>query len=89
MRANVYLVNENVYGFTKTCMHCNEDTDFILDETEYQRLIINNEYIQDVFPLLGKEEREMMISGTHPKCWIEMFGSEDDYSEYEEGENNE
>jgi hypothetical protein len=70
-------------------MHCNEDTDFILDETEYQRLIINNEYIQDVFPLLGKEEREMMISGTHPKCWIEMFGSEDDYLEYEEGENNE
>lgn len=73
MRANIYLMSENVYGFTRTCMHCNEETEFCLSEDEYQRLIINNEYVQDVFPLLGKEDREVMISGTHPKCWNEMF----------------
>jgi hypothetical protein len=73
MRANVYLISENVYGFTRTCMHCNEETEFCISKEEYQRLIINNEYIQDVFPFLEKEKREVMISGTHPECWNEMF----------------
>jgi hypothetical protein len=29
--------------------------------------------IQDVFPELNADEREFMISGTHPACWDEMF----------------
>jgi hypothetical protein len=81
MRANVYLISENVYGFTRTCMHCDEETEFCLSKDEYQRLIINNEYVQDVFPLLSKEDREVMISGTHPKCWNEMFAELDEEEE--------
>lgn len=78
MRANVYMINENVYGFTRTCMHCGLESEFCLSEDEYKRLIINHEYIQDVFPLLTKEDREVMISGTHAKCWEEMFSDIDE-----------
>ena len=83
MRENVYIVAENVYGFTKTCMHCGEQTDFILSQDEYERLYLKNEYIQDVFPLLDKTEREVMISGTHPRCWEEMFSDIDEDEEDE------
>jgi hypothetical protein len=62
-------------------MHCDEETEFCLSKDEYQRLIINNEYVQDVFPLLSKEDREVMISGKHPKCWNEMFAELDEEEE--------
>jgi hypothetical protein len=31
--------------------------------------------IQDCFPELDKALREQIVSGTHPKCWTEMFGA--------------
>ena len=31
---------------------------------------------QDAFPYLTPDEREMLISGTCPKCWDEIFGVE-------------
>lgn len=93
MRANVYIVNEDTYGFSKSCMHCGEESHFTLTYDEYVRLIVNNEYIQDVFPHLSKEDREVMISGTHPKCWNEMFPiieddeyDDIDYSQYSDEE---
>ena len=78
MRASVYLIAENVYGFTKTCIHCGIETEHCLSQDEYERLILNNEHVQDVFPLLEKEERELMISGIHPECWNEMFETFDE-----------
>lgn len=78
MKANVYMINENVYGFTKKCFHCGEETEFFLTFEEYEKLFLNGEYIQDVFPLMDKTEREMMISGTHPRCWEEMFADIDE-----------
>jgi hypothetical protein len=87
MRANVYMINENVYGFTRKCFHCGEESEFYLSFDEYERLILNNEYIQDVFPFLSKELREVMISGTHPNCWEEMFSAiDEDECECEEME---
>jgi hypothetical protein len=29
--------------------------------------------IQDIFPYLTADEREMLLSHTCPKCWAEMF----------------
>jgi hypothetical protein len=83
MRENIYLIAENVYGYTKTCMHCGEQTDFCLSQDEYEKLYLQGQYIQDVFPLLNKSERELMISGTHPRCWEEMFSYMDEDEEDE------
>ena len=33
-----------------------------------------NAPVQDVFPDAPRAEREVIISGTHPSCWAEMFG---------------
>jgi hypothetical protein len=30
--------------------------------------------IQECFPEMDKALREQIVSGTHPKCWTEMFG---------------
>lgn len=35
-------------------------------------------HIQDAFPQLSPEDREILISGTCPKCWDEIFGVDDD-----------
>jgi hypothetical protein len=41
-------------------------------------------FIQDAFPMLSAGEREQILTGTHPKCWDEMF-EEDDAEERWEG----
>jgi hypothetical protein len=33
--------------------------------------------VQDAFVGMSADEREMLISGTHPKCWEAAFGEEE------------
>ena len=33
----------------------------------------NGELAQLAFPQLSADEREMLISGTHPECWEKLF----------------
>ena len=35
-------------------------------------------HIQDIFPYLSNEERELFISRTCPECWKKMFGGDED-----------
>lgn len=32
-------------------------------------------HIQNAFPNLSSDEREMLMTGIHSKCWTEMMGS--------------
>ncbi len=34
-------------------------------------------FIQNAFPELTPDQREQIISGTHPKCWAKMFGDDE------------
>jgi len=34
--------------------------------------------VQDAFPYLDANEREMLISGICPDCWDKMFGSDEE-----------
>jgi hypothetical protein len=63
--------------YKKICIHCNNETQFLMTQDDYDRWKVNGEYIQNVFPEEPKDIREWMISGTHPKCWDEMFPEED------------
>jgi hypothetical protein len=29
-------------------------------------------HVQDAFPAMPPDQRELLISGTHPKCWDEL-----------------
>ena len=37
--------------------------------------------VQDAFPFLAMELREQITSGTHPKCWEEMFAYDEEEEE--------
>jgi len=61
---------------TNTCLHCGEQGFIEMSEDEYnQGITAFNEgaFIQEAFPSLSADQREQIISGTHPKCWNEMF----------------
>jgi hypothetical protein len=55
------------------CVHCRKPGNFILTHKQYDDIVNKGMFIQDVFPELNADEREFMISGTHPACWDEMF----------------
>ena len=61
----------------KYCHHCETYSEIELDEKRYLEWQ-NGELIQRVFPEMSADEREILISGTHPKCWNEMFGDENE-----------
>lgn len=55
------------------CVVCGRIHDpVILDAEKFYRWK-NGECIQDVFPEMTKEQREILISGTCPECWYELF----------------
>lgn len=35
-------------------------------------------FVQDAFPGMPREEREMLITGTHPACWDAIFADLED-----------
>ena len=43
----------------------------------------NRRHIQDIFPYLNADERELLISNTCAKCWDDMFAvyDEEDYDD--------
>ena len=63
--------------YTKPCIHCNLISTIEASDEQYAEYIEGIKYIQDVFPEKSADERELLISGTHPKCWDEMFPDED------------
>ena len=69
---------------TRRCFHCGEHG-YLELPTEGVARYEAGALIQNAFPELSAPLREQIISGTHPKCWDEMFSpfSEDD-EEYEE-----
>jgi hypothetical protein len=62
---------------TPPCMMCGDRTVVALDRVSIERWR-GGELVQNVFPDLDADARELLISGTHPACWAEMFGDEAD-----------
>lgn len=67
----------NVEVKTKKCYHCKKIGFIIMDQQDYlkgARDYRNGAFVQDAFPNLNIGQREQIISGTHPECWIKLFG---------------
>lgn len=62
---------------TPACQVCSKTSEFELD-TEKLRQWQAGAFIQDVFPEMTMNNRELLTSGTHPKCWEELFPEEDE-----------
>ena len=57
---------------TRKCILCNEASFIMLDDTKCLRWQ-GGERVQVVWPEMPPDERELLITGTHPQCWDEMF----------------
>lgn len=62
---------------TPACQVCSKTSEFTLDAEKIDRWKAGA-YIQDVWPHMTMNDRELLISGTHPKCWEELFAEEDE-----------
>lgn len=68
---------EHVYVYQVPCIWCKKVHEIRLPGYglyQYNK----GAYVQDAFPELDADMREMLISGTCPDCWEKMFGDEDD-----------
>ena len=62
---------------TKPCLVCDKYEVWSLDREAVTRWR-GGENIQDAFPDMKLEDREVLISGTHPACWDKLFAGEGD-----------
>ena len=62
-------------AITKPCTHCGETSKLRVDADAYRQWV-SGALIQDAFPDMDADNRELLISGTHPACWDTMFGDD-------------
>lgn len=63
------------------CKFCNKEVVITVDEEDIKKYE-NGALIQDAFPYLTPDEREIMISGMCGDCWqkyMELFDKEEDF----------
>jgi hypothetical protein len=70
-------MSETIAVKTKTCTVCGEYEVWSLDRAAVERWK-EGEYIQNAFPEMSMEDREILITGTHPACWDKLFPKEDE-----------
>lgn len=75
--SNVNLV---VKVHTKPCIVCGKRSIVYLPKDKYDRWQ-SGTLIQKVFPEMSVAGRELLISGTHERCWDELWSSVHDDDE--------
>jgi len=74
---NPYKV-EARHGLIMPCIHCHQFRPVILDGSEYFAYFNRGIPVAQAFPTLSLDQRELLITGTHPQCWDALFADEDD-----------
>lgn len=60
---------------TPKCMFCGKTSEIIVDMEDIARYL-GGEHVQNVWPNWPADQREMLVTGTHPECWDEMVEPE-------------
>lgn len=68
---------------TSPCLGCGLTTWFFMTEEELHRWK-SGEHVQTIFPTWSPEDREMLISGTCPDCWEEMWAEEEEDEDWDD-----
>ena len=68
--------HKEVCVFT-TCPFCGHENEVEVNHMDYLDWQ-NGELVQDAFPYLSANEREMLISGCCPRCWDKMFWGDEE-----------
>ena len=67
-------INHHEVTVITYCPFCGRANEVEVNEIDYLDWC-DGALAQDVFPYLNAEEREMLISGMCPSCWVEAFRS--------------
>lgn len=65
---------------TKSCVVCGEPSTLHLTPEEHEAFLrwSNKELlIQQAFPKWTPAQRELLVSGTHPKCWDTLWAEDE------------
>jgi hypothetical protein len=60
---------------TPMCIWCRETAIVKVPYSAYLKWL-NGEAVQDAYKDLPTDDRELLISGTHPKCWDAIMAAE-------------
>ena len=75
----------NITFPTPPCIKCGERSLIPMPFDRYDRWQFGGQCVQNVFPDMSAELREVLVTGIHPGCWNEMFPEEEDDEEDEFG----
>jgi hypothetical protein len=76
-------MGEPIDVITPPCPMCRQTHVVTVDSDDLQKNL-DGAHVQDAFPYLSSDDREMLISGTDPECWDKMFEGMDDDEDFEE-----
>ena len=68
-------VSEITYT-AQPCMECGERATITVPLDQYRAWLAGT-FVQEAFPTLTPEQRELFITGIHPECWEAMFADEE------------
>lgn len=62
------------------CIRCGKIYNLSVNPTDWAEYCFDPErrHVQDIFPYLSPDWREMLISGTCPECWKEIYACLED-----------
>jgi hypothetical protein len=66
---------------TRPCVACGKIGYLQVEVKKYRKWLTEGGPIQWYMPEMPAPLREQLISGTHPDCWIELFGEDEDMEE--------
>ena len=61
---------------TPNCECCGKSSVVLLPRIRFERWQ-SGQLVQDVFPDLSADLRELLLYGTHPPCWVALYGDAD------------
>lgn len=68
---------EMIEVITNPCFFCGSSAIVIVSKDGFDKWQAG-ELVQKAFPEMSPAIREMLITGTHPECWEEMWGGTDE-----------
>lgn len=68
---------ETITIWGRECPVCKKKSALIVDKKAFESWV-RGKLIQDAFPEMPKDQRELLITGIHPECWKIAFPPEED-----------
>ena len=73
---SIEVMSDSRVQFNVGCRCCDATYTFVVLPEQFELWHLGA-FVQDAFPNMPREWREMLISSTCPSCWNDMFKEED------------